>query len=144
MSVITRKSRIDASFDLTPLIDVVFQLLIFVMISSHFSKPESVVDLPIASGRIVEATANTDTVSITLTEAGGIEVNGVAIAREGFESEIARQVAAGSVRAEFRGDRDAPYGLFVELMESAKNAGIESLGIARQVGSRQQRGKESP
>ena len=36
-----RKGRIDASIDLTPLIDVVFQLLIFLMVASNFAKREA-------------------------------------------------------------------------------------------------------
>ncbi|MDB4626758.1 biopolymer transporter ExbD, partial [Akkermansiaceae bacterium] len=63
--VITRKSRIDAGIDMTPLIDVVFQLLIFLMVSSQFIKPDHRVELPI--GPLASAAVSQDDESLTLT-----------------------------------------------------------------------------
>ena len=83
MALVERKRRSSAGFDLTPLIDVVFQLLIFLMISSHFTRPESTVELPNTS-----ATATLPderrTIRITLLPGGGIEIEGGHVAAEQF------------------------------------------------------------
>ena len=43
--------RGDASFDLTPMIDVILLLIVFFMLSSQFSRTERMqVDLPVESG----------------------------------------------------------------------------------------------
>ena len=90
---IQRRRRIDVSFDLTPLIDVVFQLLIFLMISSQFKKPEAVVELPIGRGRAVVAEARPDTVSIGIDPLGGLTLDGQSVAREALRVELERLAA---------------------------------------------------
>ena len=130
MALVARKRRSPAGFDLTPLIDVVFQLLIFLMISSHFTRPESVVELP-ETAAAATLPDERKTIRITLLPDGGIEIDGKPVTREAFYDRIDSRVRDGAERAEFRGDQTARYGLFVELMEEAQDAGVASVGIVR-------------
>jgi biopolymer transport protein ExbD len=128
---IQRRRRIDASFDLTPLIDVVFQLLIFLMISSQFKKPEAFIDLPIGRGMAVAQEERPDVVRIGVDAAGSLTLNGKLVAREELRDALLEHAAKGVVRAEIRGDRESAYGQFVEVLEEARAAGITSLGIVK-------------
>ena len=62
---LVRTRRIDAGIDMTPLIDVVFQLLIFLMVSSQFIKPDQRVELPI--GPLASAPVDQEFETLTLT-----------------------------------------------------------------------------
>lgn len=73
-----RQARDELSINLTPLIDVVFLLLIFFMVSTTFTRETQLsIDLPEASGKPGEATD--EQIEILIDEAGGYRVNGQAL-----------------------------------------------------------------
>ncbi len=132
MTLISRPRRIDSSIDLTPLIDVVFQLLIFLMVSSQFTKPESVVDLPQVPGDAPSVSQEVSKIALVILADGGVLLDGTPIEIAALGAEIRRLVdEAGLKRAEIRGDQLAHYGVFVEVMEIARTNGVESLGIVK-------------
>jgi len=132
-ALIQRRKRIDASFDLTPLIDVVFQLLIFLMISSQFKKPEAVVELPQTPGAATIREDKPNTLEIAIDADEAILIDNQPIKRDAFEMIIAERVTGGIERVEIRGDRDSSFGLFVEIMDEARSAGVQSIGIVKRV-----------
>jgi len=132
-NLIQRRRRIDASFDLTPLIDVVFQLLIFLMISSQFKKPEAVIELPQVPGKATVREDRPDTLKVGISADGSLQLEGATIERSDFATTVANLVGQGAERVEIRGDQDASYGVFVEIMEESREAGIKSIGIVKEV-----------
>ena len=86
--MIARERRIDAGIDMTPLIDVVFQLLIFLMVSSQFIKPDRRVELPV--GPMESATASPDDLhlSLVITSENVILLEGEETAKEELESKL--------------------------------------------------------
>ena len=86
--MITRERRIDAGIDMTPLIDVVFQLLIFLMVSSQFIKPDRRVELPV--GPMESATASPDDLhlSLVITSENIIFLEGEETTKEELESKL--------------------------------------------------------
>ncbi len=73
-----RQQREDLAINLTPLIDVVFLLLIFFMVSTTFTRETQLrVDLPEATGVPVETVD--ESIEILVDEAGGFRVNGQAL-----------------------------------------------------------------
>ena len=131
MALITRSRRIDSSIDLTPLIDVVFQLLIFLMVSSQFTKPEAVVDLPQAPGEAAAVDPTRDKISLAIHADGETLLDGEPISLEMLGPAIRKIVEGGVKRAEIRGDQVSAYGIFVEVMEIAREQGVESLGVVK-------------
>ncbi|MDA7613665.1 biopolymer transporter ExbD [Verrucomicrobiales bacterium] len=130
MALITRQRRIDSSIDLTPLIDVVFQLLIFLMVSSQFTKPESVVNLPQAQSEAGLADPSRDRMAFAIEADGSVLLDNVKIAREDLDALVQKRVAQDGVkRVEIRGDESSKHGVFMEVLETARRHGIESLGI---------------
>jgi biopolymer transport protein ExbD len=71
-----RRQRLDdVSINLTPLIDVVFLLLIFFMVSTTFTRETQLsIDLPEASGPIKQAPE--EQIEILIDESGRYRVNG--------------------------------------------------------------------
>jgi len=71
-----RRQRIDdVGVNLTPLIDVVFLLLIFFMVSTTFTRETQLsIDLPEAQGQVKEASEQE--IEILIDESGGYRVNG--------------------------------------------------------------------
>lgn len=135
MPLISRRRRIDSSIDLTPLIDVVFQLLIFLMVSSQFAKPEVVVDLPQVPGPAAATDVKQEKIDLVLEADGQILLDQEPIALQDLGPAIRKLVdEAGVKRAEIRGDRTAQYGVFVEIMEAARNNGVESMGVVKKRG----------
>ena len=122
---ITRTRRIDAVIDMTPLIDVVFQLLIFLMVSSQFIKPDQRVELPV--GPIASSPVDQDFETLIIS----IRSENI-VSREG--EEIALGELSGKLRdggshteitsLEIRGDRASHLGTFIQIMETARECGI--------------------
>ena len=135
MALINRQRRIDSSIDLTPLIDVVFQLLIFLMVSSQFTKPEAVVDLPQAQSGAGTVDPSREKLSFAIEADGTILLDAEVVSRENLGAVIQQRVEKDSVkRVEIRGDQAANYGVFIEVLETARTHGIESIGILMKKG----------
>jgi len=70
-----RQRREEVGINLTPLIDVVFLLLIFFMVSTTFTRETQLsIDLPEAEGQVKESTQQQ--IEILIDEAGRYRVNG--------------------------------------------------------------------
>ncbi|MGC6427223.1 MAG: ExbD/TolR family protein [Akkermansiaceae bacterium] len=125
---IVRTGRIDAGIDMTPLIDVVFQLLIFLMVSSQFIKPDQRVELPV--GPLASAPVDQEFETLTLTIAAD---NSLLLE----ESETTLGTLANDLRdaishsgitsLEIRSDQAADVGVFTQVMETALDCGIIDL-----------------
>lgn len=77
-----RQSRHEEHINLTPLIDVVFLLLIFFMVSTTFTKETHLeIDLPEASVEPQEI-AVADAIDITIRENGDYSINGKALVNQ--------------------------------------------------------------
>ena len=73
-----RRVREEVEVNLTPLIDVVFLLLIFFMVSTTFTKETSLsLDLPEASSQ--SSRASDTQIEITITQGGDFALNGVSL-----------------------------------------------------------------
>lgn len=131
-TVITRRKRIDAGIDMTPLIDVVFQLLIFLMVSSQFTRPEQAIELPQTPGLAAVVSPNPDTLTISLAETGDIFVNEEPVAFDDLRAKLSSlSDPENPRRVEIRGDRDARYGRFVELIDVVNSAGFDKVTIVK-------------
>jgi biopolymer transport protein ExbD len=70
-----RRTLVDPEINLTPLIDVVFLLLIFFMVSTTFTRDTRLtVNLPEADANSSESLP--DQIEVTVSEAGRFSVNG--------------------------------------------------------------------
>ncbi|MCX6947179.1 MAG: biopolymer transporter ExbD [Verrucomicrobia bacterium] len=123
----TRPKRLTTSIDMAPLIDVVFLLLIFFMLTSSFTAPSLQIKLPTATSR---PDSTPEVILVAVDRQGSITLQGAPIQLSQFESKL-RALSAGKSDAKihFRGDQEMNYGLFVELMDRARQIGIVQFNL---------------
>ncbi len=124
-----RKSRRFADIDITPLIDVLFMLIIFFVLTATFIQGKLDVDLPSGEG---EASEMKNTLTLTVEKDGAIFWNGLRITREELP-ELAR--GAGDKDILIAGDKNAPYGRVAEVLSILRKVGVTSAGLLMESGN---------
>jgi biopolymer transport protein ExbD/biopolymer transport protein TolR len=116
--------------DLTPMIDVVFLLLIFFMISTTFiERPGLKIDLPDSS--TFEALQTEKEVQIYLGKDGEIYFQQQQMSLAALVQQL-NSYGPAAVKMTFilMADTDALHGRVIQLMDAAKTAGFGKLAIA--------------
>ena len=123
-----RTGRGEAAVELTPLIDVVFLLLIFFMVSTTF-REESVlaVELPEADGAPVETVDAAIVVRIDAD--GAVAVDDVTLADGEVETVAAALRAAAGPRVAIAADAAARHDAVVRVLDAAGRAGLTEVRI---------------
>ena len=125
-----RPKRLSARLDMAPLIDVVFLLLIFFMLTSSFLQPSIPLALPQATAADEPPPAP---VFVSVDESGGVYVNQEAVPRADFVAKLGAALTERDDKTvNFRGDRTMPYEVFVALMAEARQAGAVQFNIVHE------------
>lgn len=113
--------------DITPLLDVMFILIIFFVITTSFTRTrgEISVELPGGHGAPVKGELSI----INVAKDGGLWLDGRAVTSADIV-EMARAERSGDKRLVIAGDRNAPYGAVAELLELMRSSGIENATLA--------------
>lgn len=120
----------DRTLDLTPLLDVVFQLLIFFMVSSQFVAPKAKLDLPM--GQAGAKPEDSVTVRVEVAADGEIRIADKVVSSADYETALQSEMEERGVkRVQFHGDRTLDFGDFVQLMERAQNVGAQGFEIVK-------------
>lgn len=127
-----RQRREEVGVNLTPLIDVVFLLLIFFMVSTTFTRETQLsVDLPEASGRLAEAVEKQ--IEILIDEQGAYRVNGQSLVDDRMRTLQAAiyKISAGdtSLPMIITADAQATHQSVVRAMDAAGQMGFVHLSI---------------
>jgi biopolymer transport protein ExbD len=122
-----RKKREKPHIEITPLIDIVFLLLIFFMISSNFIKPVIKMDLPKA---LFEEKLEKVDLVITIDGAGKIFINKEPVLIENLKIKLEERMAKlGKYDVIFNGDKSIGYDTFVNILDISKLAGATSFSV---------------
>ena len=115
----------------TPLVDVVFNLLLFFMLSSSFIvHPGIKIKLPEVSTKETERETQ---LNVTITKENQVFLNERRVNLKTLPQAIADFVSTGKEEILFiKADADVRHGLVVQVMDIAKSAGIGRLAIATQ------------
>jgi len=120
-----RDQRSASEVDLTPLIDVLFNLIIFLVLAASFDRGLVTVDLP--RGETADA-AGTSPLTIQVLPEGELRIEeGPATPEEAVRR--AREAVRAGRTVQIAGDRRTPYGRVAELMERLRAAGVGSVGL---------------
>jgi biopolymer transport protein ExbD len=132
MNFIRRKSEIP-KIDIAPLVDIIFLLLIFFMLSSNFIKPMLKMELPQASHE-EEKLEKIDLI-VTVDEAQNIFINKESISLQDLKGALQKSmVELGKNDVIFSGDKNIGYDLFVTILDIAKEAGATSFSVEHSKG----------
>ena len=115
----------DEEIDLTPLIDVVFILLIFFFISSTFIRPSLPVNLATAASAVAAAERKEQLV-ITIDAQGGIFHGNRLLDRTEISGLISEHPEQG---INLFVDRAAPFEAFLAVVDEARRLNREDLSI---------------
>ena len=128
-----RRAREELELNLTPLIDVVFLLLIFFMVSTTFQKESEIsLQLPRASTEPPEAVP--DKLEVVIDASGAFYVNDQELLGDDVEAlQAALYELAGGDRERpvtIRADAQTPHQAVVTAMDAAARLGMLRLSIA--------------
>ena len=124
-----RSIEVDDALNLTPMIDCVFLLLIFFMVTTVFKQPYTlVVELPEArQAQVVEEKKLVASISAD----GRMEINRVPVDLSTIDEVLRReQQGTRSLTLVVRTDKETRHKHLLDLFEAAKRAGIEKIPLA--------------
>ena len=130
MKSIQRQRRPSIRMELSPLIDCIFQLLIFFMLSSTFLTPAIQLTLPSATAGTSQ---NELEIIITLSKEGDVYLNNTKTSLISLKSELQRMLTESSHKSvTIRGDQNMPYSAFLDALDIAKRSGAIHVNVAHQ------------
>ncbi len=126
-----RRGTADVEVNLTPLIDVVFLLLIFFMISTQF-KAAAELDLVLPTATAAQSTGDTQSVLVTVTRTGQYAVDQVRLKASTEASLMAAlqrtaDLVTNGVRVE--ADADASHQSVVTVLSVLSKLNVEQVAI---------------
>jgi biopolymer transport protein ExbD len=123
----------DLGFDMTPMIDVVFLLIIFFLVSSHLARQEAQMELPLP---VADSGTKADDIvgrrlTLNVTGDGAMVLVGRRVSREELSQRLvaAREDAGGELEVRIRGNRNVPYRHIAPIMLSCARTGLWNVTI---------------
>ncbi len=115
--------------NLTPLIDIVFLLLVFFMLTSHFVRDEVLnIDLPEAdSGAALDEPQQ---VEVIINAAGEYSLNQQIVSLEALQELLIVELKNQKEKVvRIRGDENVDLGAAIEVFDAARKAGASGIDI---------------
>ena len=119
----------DTDINLTPMLDIVFIMLIFFVVTTSFVKESGIeVNRPTAQTAEQRDLGN---ILIAISPNGEIWIDQRAVDIRAVQAVVERLVAENPEGGVIiQGDREAQIGLLVKVMDQVRKAGIENVSIA--------------
>ncbi len=134
MRVPVRSRDSNLGFNMTPMIDVVFQLIIFFLVASHLVKQEAHLPLPLPTAGTGNQPAEESGPRVTLNifENGGLLLAGQGVSLEELPQRLAKQqqLEQGNLEVRIRADRRVPYALVSPVLTACARAGVWNVTFA--------------
>ncbi|MBF1218618.1 biopolymer transporter ExbD [Fusobacterium periodonticum] len=122
-----KKSRESAKLDLTPLIDVVFLLIIFFMVTTTFNNFGSVqIDLPSST---IQQTDKTKSIEIIIDKDGNYHISEDGKITQIQFSEIDSYLKSAK-EATVSADKNLKYQVIMDVITKIKENGVDNLGLS--------------
>ena len=130
-----RQNQEEPEINLIPMIDVLLVVLIFLMVTTTYSKfSELQINLPQANGDVTKTKPSQITVSVDA--AGNYQVNNTAITFSNVQSlaQILKQAAKGSADTVIviNADAKTTHQSVINVMEAGREAGLTRITFATQ------------
>lgn len=127
-----REPKTQVTLDLTPLIDCIFQLLIFFLLTASFiTTPNLGVELPKASSKA--SPSQQKDLMVVVTREGDIQLKRKKVSPEELMQRLKEiYKKTPKTRILIQGDRKSYHGTIVRVMDIAKTVGFRRMGVAIQ------------
>lgn len=128
----SRGGRRRPTIDISPLIDVVFQLLLFYAVTTQFVADDRLrLQLPEAKTAEQGASETPRPAEVVVTASGETLIAGRVVGERELERELRRLLDASRDRTlTIRGDRGANYGTVVRVLDLARQLGAKGINMA--------------
>lgn len=119
----------EATIDMTPMLDIVFIMLIFFIVTTSFVKEAGIeVNKPAAAKASASQSAN---IFVAINNNGEIWLDKRRVDVERVSANIEKLLAEQPTEVVvIQADKDAKHGVVVKVMDAIKEAGIEKISIA--------------
>ncbi len=126
-----KEAEEDYSLQLTPLVDVIFLLLIFFMVSTAFIDFTRRLDIQLPEAKAAQVVEKVKSFVIEMGIDKKIHLNGKLVTMESLETRIKSEMkTAARGSAIIKADKRLPYGNVVKVLGIVKDAKIRDIGIA--------------
>lgn len=127
---LVERHRLRPRMELTALVDCVFLLLVFFLLTSTYSRQRQL-DLslqPLQGGEVVPPASAP--VALEINAAGQIHLRGEVLTEAGLQAFLAQQAAADSTRKlSLIADQQAPAGRVLSVLDQARLAGLTEVNL---------------
>ena len=124
----------EASIDLTPMLDVVFIMLIFFIVTASFTK-EAGVDIERQYAASAEK-QDTGNILIAITDTGQVWIDRRQIDVRAIRANVERLHAENPQGAVVvQADKDSKNGVLVQVLDAVRLAGVENVSLATEADS---------
>ena len=119
----------EAQVDLTPMLDIVFIMLIFFIVTSSFVKESGIdVERPKASNIVVQKEAG---IFVAITSSNDIYIDKQMVDEAQVQARLESLLNESPSRSlVIQADERAFNGVVVKVMDAAKSAGVEHIALA--------------
>jgi len=128
--MVSERRRISKGvLNLTPLIDIVFLLLVFFMLTAHFIE-EDQIDIQLPKAQSSDSLKDDQYVTVLLTPTGQMLIEGTVTTMDELQLTLRDELQhSESKLVRLKGDYRAQFGNAVAIIDAARQAGAESLDI---------------
>lgn len=126
-----RTSAEDASVNLTPMIDVVFLLVIFFMVGSKFSEAENRVDVDLPASEMRSITRAPDERIVAVNANGDVSLDGMPLSDRQLTETLRQQFAAyPGLRVAVHGDGDVLHQQMMDVYQAVRGSGVQQISLS--------------
>ena len=129
---IRRRETEAPGINLTPMIDVVFLLVIFFMVATKFSEAEGRIDVQVPiEGQLRSLTRQPDGRVVTLVADGNTLLDDVPMSLDQIQQTLRSQVAEyPDLRVALRGQQNLTHGQYMNTLRAIRRSGVTNIGVA--------------
>lgn len=130
-----RQQRKRAEVPIVPMIDIMFILLVFFIVSTTFKKPRDILHIALPTVREIQADKVTDSRSVIAVDAvGNVTLDALAVPEGLLESYLAAyQQQNPGRKLELEADKKLPLGHLLAIWESLIKAGFEIKDVPARI-----------
>ena len=125
--------RREMRVNMTPMIDVVFLLIIFFLVSSHLARQESQLPLPLPTAESGQETTDSgrDRVVVNVTAEGSLKLSGRDVSTDELSRRLANEVAGSrELEVRIRSDRNVPFQHIQPVLRAVSGSGVSNVTFA--------------